>query len=243
MSRSTDPARFHVLIPCAGTGSRSGDAIKQYRSIAGKPMVQHTIDAFRALSVRWAGLLLVVGPDDAHVQMALPDFPIPGETVAHCGGATRAETVLNGLHRLGESGAEPHDWVLVHDAARCLVTPELVEALMAACEHDPIGGLLALPLPDTLKAATTEDRVAGTLDRAGKWLAQTPQMFRIGMLADALAAALASPEGSVTDEAGAIEAAGFAPMLVRGSAQNLKVTYPEDFALAEALLIYRQASS
>jgi 2-C-methyl-D-erythritol 4-phosphate cytidylyltransferase len=128
--------------------------------------------------------------------------------------------------------------VLVHDAARCLVTPTQIEALIAACEHDAVGGLLAHRLPDTLKVASPEGRVADTLTRADKWLAQTPQMFRIGMLLDALERA----GDAVTDEAGAIEAIGLAPLLVPGSAQNFKLTYAEDFALAEALLHSRRAA-
>jgi 2-C-methyl-D-erythritol 4-phosphate cytidylyltransferase len=173
------------------------------------------------------------------VAAALPRFPAQGEHLLQVGGATRAATVRNGLLALRQSaGAGPHDFVLVHDAARCLVTPTQIEALIAACEHDPVGGLLAHRLPDTLKVASPEGRVASTLTRADKWLAQTPQMFRIGMLLDALERA----GDSVTDEASAIEAIGLAPLLVPGSAQNFKLTYPEDFALAEALLASRHGA-
>jgi 2-C-methyl-D-erythritol 4-phosphate cytidylyltransferase len=147
------------------------------------------------------------------------------------GGATRAASVLAGLRHLVSQGAQPSDWVLVHDAARCLVRAEDVTRLIEACRGDPVGGLLALPLADTLKMAR-HGRVQGTLDRSDKWLAQTPQMFRCGLLLDALLQAGAA----VTDEASAIEHLGHSPLLVRGSAHNLKVTYPEDFALAEALL-------
>ncbi|MDB5816424.1 MAG: 2-C-methyl-D-erythritol 4-phosphate cytidylyltransferase [Rhizobacter sp.] len=150
---------------------------------------------------------------------------------AAVGGATRAQTVANGLKVLVERGARPIDWVLVHDAARCLVRPEWIDALIDACLDDEVGGLLAMPLPDTLKSEH-EGRVLATLDRKGKWAAQTPQMFRLGMLADALAAAGAS----ITDEASAIEAAGHAPKLVPGSLENFKITWPADFALAERLL-------
>jgi 2-C-methyl-D-erythritol 4-phosphate cytidylyltransferase/2-C-methyl-D-erythritol 2,4-cyclodiphosphate synthase len=130
--------------------------------------------------------------------------------------------------------AQPDDWVLVHDAARCLVTPAQIDALIDACLPDAVGGLLALPLADTLKHAGPMARGCHHGPR-GKWLAQTPQMFRIGALRDALAHA-ASDFAGITDEASAMEAAGPAPLLVRGSAQNFKVTYPEDFALAEAIL-------
>ena len=124
-----------------------------------------------------------------------------------------------------------HDWVLVHDAARCLITSAQINQLLDACLDDEVGGLLALPLPDTLKAAQA-GRVSATLPRGDKWLAQTPQMFRIGSLLDALQVA----GDNVTDESSAIEALGLQPKLVSGSAQNFKVTYPEDFSLADAVL-------
>lgn len=232
-------SRLFVLIPCAGSGSRAGGTgPKQYQRIAGRPMVSHTLDAFRSLAGVFAGIALVVAPDDADVGIVLPRFPAKDEHLLRAGGASRAATVRNGLRALRQAGAGPHDWVLVHDAARCLVMPAQIEALIAACEHDAVGGLLAHRLPDTLKVASPEGRVAGTLTRADKWLAQTPQMFRIGMLLDALERA----GDAVTDEASAIEAIGLAPLLVPGSAQNMKVTYPEDFAVADAVLRSRQVS-
>jgi 2-C-methyl-D-erythritol 4-phosphate cytidylyltransferase len=231
-------SRLYVLIPCAGSGSRAGGVVaKQYQPLAGRPMVAHTIDVFRALTDVFAGIALVVAADDAEVERALPQFPAAGDHLLRVGGATRAATVRQGLRALREAGAGAHDWVLVHDAARCLVTPTQIEALIAACEHDAVGGLLAQRLADTLKVATPDGRVADTLTRADKWLAQTPQMFRIGMLLDALERA----GDAVTDEAGAIEAVGLAPLLVPGSAQNLKLTHAEDFAVAEAVLRSRQA--
>ncbi|RZI76892.1 MAG: 2-C-methyl-D-erythritol 4-phosphate cytidylyltransferase [Variovorax sp.] len=230
---SQSPARLFVVIPCAGTGSRAGGgAPKQYQPIAGRPMVAHTIAAFRALGARLAGLMLVVSPGDEAVRVALPDFPQTSERLVADGGATRAATVLAGLRAWLANGASLHDWALVHDAARCLITPAQVEELIAACEHDDIGGLLAHRLADTLKAASAEGRVATTLDRSDKWLAQTPQMFRIGMLIDALERV----GDGVTDEASAVEALGLAPLLVPGSALNFKLTWPGDFALAEAVL-------
>lgn len=233
-------SRLFVLIPCAGSGSRAGTAgPKQYQRLAGRPMVRHTLDAFRALGGRFAGIALVVSVEDREVSVALPRFPAEREHLLRVGGATRAASVRNGLQALREAGAGPHDWVLVHDAARCLVTPTQIEALISACEHDAVGGLLAHRLPDTLKVASPDGRVADTLTRADKWLAQTPQMFRIGMLLDALQRV----GDAVTDEAGAIEAIGLAPLLVPGSAQNLKLTYPEDFVMAEAILRGRGTGS
>jgi 2-C-methyl-D-erythritol 4-phosphate cytidylyltransferase len=222
--------RCHALLPCAGTGSRAGTELpKQYQPIAGQPMVLHTLDALRAVA-RLDRCVVVIAPDDAFWASQ----PV-GTVLARCGGATRAESVFNGLQALLEQGADAHDWVLVHDAARCLVTPAQVDALIDACWNDAVGGLLALPLPDTLKAEA-DGRVAVTVDRADKWLAQTPQMFQLGALHAALAATAATGFAGVTDEASAMEMAGHRPLLVRGSAQNFKVTYPEDFALAEAVL-------
>ena len=160
----------------------------------------------------------------------------PGYTVAACGGATRASTVSNGLAELLRRGASPDDWVLVHDAARCLITRAWIDRLIDACQGDAVGGLLAVPLTDTLKQEEG-GRAVGTLSRQQKWLAQTPQMFRLGLLARALAAA----GDAVTDEASAVEALGLKPLLVAGSAQNFKVTWPEDFAVAEAVIRSRHA--
>ena len=222
--------RLYALIPCAGSGSRAGTAQpKQYQSVAGRPMVEHTLAAFSGVPRITAGLV-VVAPHDTHDWPPIAPF-----LIAPCGGLTRAQTVLNGLNALREQGATADDWVLVHDAARCLVTPELVNRLIDACLDDAVGGLLAHKLPDTLKAESG-GRVAGTVDRSDKWLAQTPQMFRIGALQQALAQAGAA----VTDEASALEALGMRPLLVPGNAGNFKVTYPEDFALAEALLETRK---
>ena len=228
--------RFFALIPCAGQGMRAiGDNAaqgaaaalpKQYQPIAGLPMVQHTLQAFAGVA-RIDSCLVVVAPGD--------DF-FSGQSagayeVAPCGGATRAASVLNGLEQLAASGAELDDWVLVHDAARCLVTPALIDRLIDACHCDPVGGLLAQPVPDTLKQGRDE-RVVATVDRSDKWLAQTPQMFRYRLLTNALE----SFDGVPTDEAQAIEALGFEPKLVTGSLRNMKVTYPQDMALMELFI-------
>jgi len=247
--------RVWALVPCAGTGSRAGSAgPKQYTWLAGKPLVLHTLAAFAAVA-RLQGVLLVLAPGDTFFSaqgQARLDAAGPGEAVpapgvpalppkvllAHCGGAQRAASVQNGLLALRTLGAGEHDWVLVHDAARCLITTESIDALIDACLPDPVGGLLALALPDTLKSGDG-GRVSATIARADKWLAQTPQMFRLG----ALHAALAAAGAAVTDESSAMEHAGLRPLLVPGSAQNFKVTYPGDFALAEALLLARDRAA
>ena len=225
--------RCWALIPCAGTGSRAGAAgPKQYQVLVEKPMVMHTLAAFAEVA-RIDQTLVVVSPEDQFFQS--PQAANASFLVAACGGSTRASSVFNGLNALLNEGAVAHDWVLVHDAARCLITPEQINRLLDACLDDEVGGLLALPLPDTLKVAQA-GRVAATLPRVDKWLAQTPQMFRIGSLLEALELA----GDAVTDESSAIETMGLAPKLVPGSAQNFKVTYPEDFELARAVLVARE---
>lgn len=225
-AQPTNP-RFFALIPCAGHGSRAGTpGPKQYERVAGQPMVWHTLSAFAAVQ-RIARVLVVVAPSDGFFERN----PTTSALVVPCGGTTRAASVANGLRELRRVGASDNDWVLVHDAARCLVTPELINRLIDACEKDEVGGLLAHPLPDTLKCEDN-GRAASSLARDGKWLAQTPQMFRLGMLRQALEAA----GDAVTDEAGAIEHMGLKPLLVPAGAFNFKVTYPDDFAMAEAVL-------
>jgi 2-C-methyl-D-erythritol 4-phosphate cytidylyltransferase len=229
--------RYFALVPCAGVGERAGVAgPKQYHRVAGQALVAHTLTALAQVN-RLSATLVVLSPDDHQFEQVVPDFAGERGWLAHCGGASRAETVSNGLQALLELGAQPHDWVLVHDAARCLLRPEWVDRLIDACQDDEVGGLLALPLADTIKQAhpadgTADTRVACTIDRSGKWAAQTPQMFRLGLLRPALLQAGAA----VTDEASAVETLGHAPKLVRGDYTNLKVTWPEDFALAERLV-------
>ena len=224
--------RCFALVPCAGVGTRAGTpGPKQYETIAGEALVAHTLRAL-AQVVRLQATLVVLAPDDTQFEAAAPGFAGERGWVERCGGASRAETVASGLAALRERGAQPQDWVLVHDAARCLIRPEWVERLIDACIDDEVGGLLALPVADTLKAAGRDARVATTVDRSGKWAAQTPQMFRLGLLAPALAHA--GP--GITDESSAIEALGHEPKLVRGEWENFKLTWPGDFALAERLL-------
>ncbi|MGP1629949.1 MAG: IspD/TarI family cytidylyltransferase [Giesbergeria sp.] len=235
------PGKLWALVPCAGTGTRADEAgagnaaslSKQYRSVAGLPMVLHTLAAFVGVE-RLRGTLVAVAPGDEFFDSRSSDSYF----VVACGGSTRAETVRGGLRELLARGADARDWVLVHDAARCLVTTAQINTLIDACLGDQVGGLLAHKLADTLKTASAGPggiRVVSTVDRGDKWLAQTPQMFRLGPLAQAL-----EKFGSLaTDEASAIEATGQHPRLVPGSALNFKVTYPEDFALAEAVLAQR----
>jgi 2-C-methyl-D-erythritol 4-phosphate cytidylyltransferase len=226
--------RCYALVPAAGSGSRSGaEGPKQYVPVAGQAMMAHTLKALARVP-DLAATLVVLAPDDDLFEAAVPEFVGERCWLARCGGASRAESVAHGLAELQARGAQPHDWVLVHDAARCLLRPEWVERLIAACESDEVGGLLAQPLADTLKASKA-GRVAATIARSEKWAAQTPQMFRLGLLMPALAHA----GEAITDEASAVEALGHSPLLVECSIENFKVTWPEDFALAERLLSSR----
>ncbi len=240
---TTDSPRCYALVPCAGVGLRAGvGGPKQYHRVASRTVVAHTLAALEAVS-RLTATLVVLSPEDTQFDVAVADLPAPAHQVRHvarCGGASRADTVANGLDALLELGAAEHDWVLVHDAARCLVQSAWIDRLIDCCTDDEVGGLLALPLADTIKqeASDAPGRIAATVDRAGKWAAQTPQMFRIGLLRRALTHASSDPElaASITDEASAVELLGHAPLLVRGDALNFKLTFPEDFALAERLL-------
>jgi len=220
--------RCFAVVPCAGVGQRAGTAgPKQYAPLAGRAVVWHTLAALAAVP-RIVDTLVVLAEDDRWFEQHAAGF---AGGVVRRGGATRAATVANGLAALRERGARDDDWVLVHDAARCLLRAEWVDRLIDACLGDEVGGLLALPVADTLKQEAA-GRVAATVPRTGTWAAQTPQMFRLGLLARALRSA--GPE--VTDEASAVEALGLAPRLVRGDFENFKLTWPDDFALAARLM-------
>ncbi len=228
-----------ALIAAAGVGARAGAATpKQYQRIAGATVLEHTLRAF-ANCERISHTFVAVSAQDAWIESIAMS---PSSTVLRCGGASRALSVRNALAELRQSH-EPQTWVLVHDAARCCITPALINKLIDACLDDPVGGLLAMPASDTLKRANVDmhanARSGETLDRSEIWAAQTPQMFRLGALFGALSAA----EGArVTDEASAMEQTGLAPKMVLGASTNLKVTYAEDFIVAEAILCHAAQS-
>jgi 2-C-methyl-D-erythritol 4-phosphate cytidylyltransferase len=225
-------AAYFGLVPAAGTGARMGEALpKQYLKIGQRPLLWY---ALRCLCghPRLSRTFVVLHPEDRLFRGY--DWNELGEALVplFCGGATRAESVALGLERMrGELQAD--DWVLVHDAARPCLTDTLIDRLIAELTHEDDGGLLAIPLADTLKRSDGEDRVLRTEPRDELWQAQTPQMFRFGPLLDALHAA---DPARITDEAGAMEQLGHRPRLVMGSAANIKVTYPEDLALAALIL-------
>jgi len=224
------PEKVFAIVPAAGQGTRMGDALpKQYQPLGGKPMLFHSLGALAAVD-RIARILVVLSPVDSHWEEQDWSGLDPRVEPLYIGGATRAASVMAGLRAL-EGAAADDDWVLVHDAARPCLQPLLVEQFLDELEGDSVGGLLALPLADTLKEADENQRVARTVPRAGLWRAQTPQMFRYGRLKLALPA-----HPQATDEAQAMEASGASPRLVSGESTNLKVTFAEDLQLAELIL-------
>jgi 2-C-methyl-D-erythritol 4-phosphate cytidylyltransferase len=221
-------SEFHALVPAAGSGVRMGHQLpKQYLPLAGQPLIFHALNTLCA-SLEIATVFVVLAPDDTLFHTC--DWSRFGDKLQplYCGGATRAESVSNGLLA---SELEPDDWVLVHDAARPCLTQAHVSKLIAELRDDEVGGILAVPVADTLKRADEGQRIARTEARAGLWQAQTPQMFRAGLLAQALQQCR-----TVTDEASAVEALGLRPKLVLSDSTNFKVTYPQDLLLAELLL-------
>ena len=221
-------SRYFALVPAAGLGARFGGATpKQYLPLHGRPLLWHALAAL-ALHRKVERVFVVLHPADEHfVRQPWRDLgKIEGLRV---GGQTRADSVRNGLRAM--TGATNDDWVLVHDAARPCLTAAMLDRLIAEVRDDDVGGLLAVPLADTLKRADAQARVLATEPREGRWRAQTPQMFRHGVLLAALSAAR-----EVTDESSAVEASGLQPKLVMGSDLNLKVTWPEDLLLAELVL-------
>jgi 2-C-methyl-D-erythritol 4-phosphate cytidylyltransferase len=228
-------AKHFAIVPAAGTGTRMGEARpKQYLPLLGKPLIYHTL-AVLCANPSIDRVYVVLSVEDAewgrHDWSALGDKLI----TLFCGGATRAASVLNGLRSIaGDTGDE--DWVLVHDAARPCLAAWHVDKLVRELAGEPVGGLLAVPVADTLKLADAGRRHAlRTVPREHLWQAQTPQMFRYALLRDAL-----ESHHQVTDEASAIEAAGHQPCLVEADATNLKVTYPLDLHLAEWILQNRE---
>jgi len=223
----------HAVVPAAGAGRRFGAGLpKQYLSLAGQTIQQHTLDRLSALS-ELDRIVVAIAADDERARI-LP-YACPDRLRFVAGGGERMDSVLAGLEWLTATGAADDDWVLVHDVARPLLRPADVRRLLAELADDPVGGLLANPVRDTMKRADDHDRISGTVSREQLWHALTPQMFRLGTLLRALRAARA--DGAlVTDEAAAIERLGLAPRLVSGARDNLKITFPEDLPLAEALL-------
>jgi 2-C-methyl-D-erythritol 4-phosphate cytidylyltransferase len=225
-------ASYFAVVPAAGSGSRLGhETPKQYLMLQGRPLIEHAVSRL-ARSPRIERVLVVLAPGDTRFREF--DWQVYSDKLVplYCGGPTRAASVFNGLLAASDM-ADEGDWMLVHDAARPCLARADIERLMDQVGDDPTGGLLAVPVADTLKRADGAGRVAATEPREGLWQAQTPQMFRYELLLRALRAA---DPAAVTDEACAIEALGLKPRLVQGSLRNIKVTYPQDLALAASIL-------
>ena len=221
-------SEFHALVPAAGSGARMGHELpKQYLPLAGQPMIAHALSTLCGCA-EISTVFVVLAPGDTLFHGY--DWSRFGDKLQtlFCGGGARADTVLNGLQA---SELEPDDWVLVHDAARPCLTRAHLDKLIAEVRDDAVGGILAVPVADTLKRDAGNGRILRTESREQLWQAQTPQMFRAGLLAKAL-----QPPGSYTDEASAVEAMGLQPRLVLSEPANFKVTYPQDLLLAELLL-------
>ena len=224
--------RYFALVPAAGSGSRLKAAQpKQYALIAGRPLLYYTLRRL-ALHPAIAQVFVVLAPGDEHFRTF--GWNALGERVSplYCGGETRAASVFNGLVAANDE-VNADDWVLVHDAARPCLSAAALQRLIDEVGSDDSGGLLAVPVADTLKRAGDDARVLETAPRRHLWQAQTPQMFRYGLLLEALRRC---GPAQVTDEASAVERIGVKPRLVMGEARNLKVTYGEDIELATMIL-------
>ena len=234
---STD--RVHVLIPAAGQGVRYGGAmLKQYLPVCGKAVLAHSIRAFQFHPLI-TSITVVLAGDDQWFESAVGPLSAAVETVT--GGATRAQSVRNGLRFIAENHSDS-DWALVHDAARPCLSSSRLEKFLEQGLKSPDGAILAVPVGDTLKRAGDGQEILTTVDRNGLWAAQTPQLFRIGELAEAIDTA--NEQGcELTDEASAMEFVGVRPLLVMGSAANIKITHSSDLAIAEALLSRKELSS
>ena len=227
-------SRNFALVPAAGSGTRMGDDLpKQYHLLAGRPMLRHALEVLCASPLIQRVFVVLAERDDIWERFDWSELGVK-LSVLRCGGATRAGSVLNGLTAIS-AVVKPDDWVLVHDAARPCLSSAQLDRLIEQVGHDEVGGILAVPVADTLKQSGQDGRIDATVPREPLWQAQTPQMFRYGLLREAL-----EQSGVVTDESGALEALGYRPLLVSADASNLKVTYPADLALAEKILLDRK---
>ena len=225
--------RYWSIVPAAGVGRRmGGEQPKQYLELGGQSIIEHTLNRLRTHPSICGVVVSLSSTDEYWSQLSLHDYPTPLWTTA--GGAERCHSVLNGLYKLQEVAAD-FDWVLVHDAARPCLRAEDIDNLINELHSHPVGGLLGLPIADTIKQVDDDRAISKTVDRSGLWRALTPQMFHLGVLRAALEHALEAGY-EVTDEASAIELYGYRPVMVEGAADNIKITNPNDLMLAEAFL-------
>ncbi len=225
--------QFWSVVPAAGVGLRMGGVLpKQYLKLGKQTIIEHTLNRLRNHPLI-SGVVLVISSEDPHwQQLQLPECATP-LWIAE-GGAERCHSVLNGLDKLQEFASDD-DWVLVHDAARPCLRSTDINKLIEGLQCHSVGGLLGLPVADTIKQVGDDGMIIKTVDRRALWRALTPQMFRVGLLKKALKHAL-SKEYMVTDEASAVEFYGYCPLMIEGSADNIKITHPNDLSLAETFL-------
>jgi 2-C-methyl-D-erythritol 4-phosphate cytidylyltransferase len=229
--------KLWAVVPAAGIGSRTGvDTPKQYREVNGKKIIEHILERL-SMHPRIAGIVVAISSGDRHWDtITLPDN---AAVIAVEGGAERHHSVLNALHRLSQMIAA-NDWVLVHDAARPCVRQDDIDKLINSVIDHPVGGILGVPVSDTMKRVDENNQIVETVSRAGLWHAQTPQMFRLAALTAAIEHAIQTC-APITDEAGAVELQGLTPLMVEGHRDNIKITEPDDFMRA-ALYLQQQTS-
>jgi len=220
---------YWAIIPAAGTGYRMGTIQpKQYLHLHGKPIIEHTINRLSSHETI-KKIVVVLAPNDTHWPNVTLDHP--NKIITTNGGNERCHSVLNGLHALKEY-ANPDDWVLVHDAVRPCIQHQDIDKLIQQLSNHPVGGLLGIPVKDTLKRIDENGRIIETVDRKNTWHALTPQMFRFNKLQQALENAI-NNNHAITDEASAIQLSGSTPLMIEGDSTNIKITHPQDLLLAE----------
>ncbi|MCP2041764.1 2-C-methyl-D-erythritol 4-phosphate cytidylyltransferase [Neisseria sp. HSC-16F19] len=228
-------SRLIALVPAAGVGSRFGSSSpKQYTNIAGCTVLEHSVTRLAA-HAHIAAVAVVVSPQDAYIDEIYPPERLPEKLhILRCGGDSRADSVANGLDALLNTGlVQAEDRILVHDAARCCLPADALQRLIDEAAAHPVGGILALPVADTLKRSNGTQHIDATVARAGLWQAQTPQLFPAALLQRALHS---GGRDHITDEASAIEQLGLQPLLVLGDSRNLKMTLPQDAYIVRLLL-------
>ena len=236
------PNQLFVIIPAAGLGTRfsdNGEAVKQHASLLGQTILERSVAPFLSHpSVH--KILVVLSREDLEIDQLRGRYKETICEVVPCGGPSRTATVLNALTQLKEEVSDD-DWILVHDAARPLISRDLIDRLIDVVKETDVGGLLACQVSDTVKLSTSHSRVTKTLDRKNLWFAQTPQMFRYRILFDALESSVG--DDSITDESSAVEARGFSPLLVASDATNFKITQPSDIEIARVILKQREGEA
>ena len=236
------PNQLFVIIPAAGLGTRfsgNGEAVKQHASLLGQTILERSVAPFLSHpSVH--KILVVLSREDLEIDQLRGRYQETICEVVPCGGPSRTATVFNALTQLKEEVSDD-DWILVHDAARPLISRDLIDRLIDVVKETDVGGLLACQVSDTVKLSTSHSRVTKTLDRTNLWFAQTPQMFRYRILFDALESSVG--DDSITDESSAVEARGFSPLLVASDATNFKITQPSDIEIARVILKQREGEA